>query len=179
MVGPHESPRAPGVTASSPDGQLKARLDDETLSVGFRPGTYRRYSDTSLAEQLARVLTSVWAEYHKRQLKALSEAHGEVYRTRPVDWRAEHRAYDEAAARLVTRGTSPGGGIDLKAKGFTEWKVRIAAGTLARLDEADFLAELLGGYRRLQGDDRRKTALLKDEHFGLVMPPSWRARTPR
>ena len=167
------------VTATSPDGNIKSRLvGGENLTLAFRPGSYRDYSETVLADQLAKLGILTWTTYHRGWLKALGEVNGEKYTKKPQHWNANHRRYDEAIAEAVTQGTSPSGRIEMRAKGLAFWKVRVADGTVEELEEQHFTEEAVAAFRNVQLDMKRQMILFKEKYIGLTLPASWKAKLP-
>ena len=165
------------VSATSPDNMVKSHLvAGEKLTIAFRPGAYRRYTEVALADQLASLGRLTWVGYRRGYLEALSISRGEpaVTSTRP-HWDARYRRYHEAIAASVACGESASRAVRAKSKGMASWKVRIEPGTLAAMPEESFVAEALSAFQRLQADSKRKITLLKDAHFGLNIPDAIRS----
>ncbi|MFD0558246.1 hypothetical protein FB566_3545 [Stackebrandtia endophytica] len=166
------------VNVTSPDGQIKARLvGGDDLKIAFRPGAYKQYGERELEHQLERLAVLAWVGYRRGYFQAMSESSGEsISEVQKPHWNAKRRRYTEAVAEMVAQGESQSGVIQAKSKGYAFWKVRIEDGTVDRMDEQQFLSEALSTFQQVRIDGERLRTLLKDEHFGLNIPPEVRRR---
>lgn len=168
------------VEATSPDGQIKARLSgDDDLTVAFKPGSFDGYSERALEHQLERLAVLTWVQYRRGYFKALNPDEPLSDKTTtPTHWNAKYRQYHEEVAEMVGQGKAPSELFEVRSKGLAFWKVRIEDGALKQLGEERFIGELLVAFSRVRADSERKRTLLKDKHFGLNLPPGAR-RNPR
>lgn len=169
------------VNVTSPDGQLKARLvGGNDLTLAFRPGTYRHYNERDLEHQLERLAVLTWVGYRRGYFEAMAETSGQtVDEVQKPHWDAKYRRYYEAVAEMVAKGESPSGAIKARSKGFAFWKVRIEDGTIEAFDENRFLSEAVATFRQVRVNGEHQRTFLKDEFFGLNLPPEVREHRNR
>lgn len=161
----------------SPDNMIMAKVEKRfSVSLAFRPDTYASYRPTVLEHQLARLGTLVWTGYQRGYYMALSEATGQKITGPGKTWDPNRRRFREEQAATVFKAVSPGGWIRCENVGMLNWSVRLKDGALDRLDERAFVSEATETVRRLIADYRAKMIVLKDEHYGLDLPPGLRMR---
>lgn len=159
------------VDARSPDGHVSARVQGRgSVSVGIDRGEYGRYDESGLAHQLAQLATVAWARYRRLYSETLEDYAGTPSEAEDS---AQERTFAERSEQLECSGRSAGGDIELRTRGLRQWDVTIAPGTLARLPEHTFVAELSGAVAEVLADHRARMVLLTDELFDLGLP-SWR-----
>lgn len=154
-------------SVTSPDGQLEAELrGDRPASLSFRGNTYRHYTERDLERQLARLALRVWTEYQRGYDDALAEATGRPVERTKETWDANRRRFREAQTATVSKGMSPGSWVYAENTGMVSWHFVIRDGALAKLDESEFVAEVLGAYHEMSLDYRGKIRQLRAEHYG-------------
>lgn len=154
------------VTATSPDGNIKAKVQHPgVITLGFRPDTYPRYTETGLEHQLARLCTLGMTGY-TRAFRIAIEAPDK----RDERWDARDRRYREELDTMVNDGMSAGRRVKVRATGMMSWQVKIKPGTVEELDEPLFVAECDSAMESLLADHRRQVIALKHEHFDLNLP---------
>lgn len=157
--------------AYSPDNAILAHLHDRTqVKLEFRPGAYARYQAETLEPQLNQLATRLWVEYRRSHFRALSETRGETISGDEREDSPKLQRFTRAQAALPLQGISPGQWIKIRSEGLLRWQVRLAQGTLFRLTEQEFLAELDAALRALLADYFDKMRRLKEEYFGLKAP---------
>lgn len=166
------------VEATSPDGQIKTRLvGDDDLTLAFRPGAFDKYDERGLEHQLERLAVLTWITYRRGYFTALHPDDPDAAKeAQKPHWNTKYRRYHEAVAEMVGKGPAPSGLLEMRSKGLAHWKVRIQDGALKRLGEEQFIKEALAAFARVRADSEMKRTLLKDEHFGLNLPPGARRR---
>jgi hypothetical protein len=164
-------------SATSPDGNILARSRaGELAELTFSPDAYERYTEPDLAHQLARTATMLYID-HERGVQRVMEEAGLRRATDPSQARDEaQRRYLEAAARIAVTGSGSRELVSFETAGMAHWQCRIADGTLRRLSEAEFLAEVAEAARDLLRKNRFQKALLKNEFFGSRLAEPARGR---
>ncbi|HEY8472444.1 MAG TPA: hypothetical protein VIL37_07380 [Natronosporangium sp.] len=172
MVGSVDSPV---ITVASPDSNLAVELTRRGgFALRFRPGSYPQYDEATLAHQLAQLGRLARVAY-------LREYQREVERTGRVinDWDPNRRRYRQALRELAAAGASPSGNVQVTSTGLMEWWFEIQPGTLASFTEPQFVVEVEGAVANVIADHEARAVLLKDEFFGLDLPPSVREAIAR
>lgn len=166
------------VNVTSPDGHIKARLaGGDDLKIAFRPGAYQDYKERELEHQLERLAVLAWVGYRRGYFEAMAKSSNQtVDEVKKPHWDAKYRRYYKAVEEMVAQGESPSGVIRARSKGFAFWKVRIEDGALEAMDEEQFLSEALATFRKVRANGEAQRTLLKDEYFGLAIPPEMRRR---
>lgn len=131
------------VSAVAPGERLSGELRADTAAVTltFYGNSYYRYTEPELArdlEALARLLTVAWTRAY---WATVSELTGRTITGEPpAESEAEQRFRELRDSRQVT-GRSPDGRLTITYQGDSrEWHVRIEPGTLAALDQEQFVA---------------------------------------
>jgi hypothetical protein len=152
------------VTATSPDGQIGARVSGQgrTVEVSFRPGAYRRYREDALAHQLGQLATLTFTRYRRQEDELVAAAFGGTAHEAGRD------GYQERLRHLVA--SAAGDGIEITSRGLASWQVSIGTGLLRRLPEAEFVTALADAVGRLLNRYNAHVLRLKDEVFGLGYP---------
>src|SRR5689334_23463224 len=160
------------VTVTSPDGNVSARVTNSlAVDIAFRPGTYERYDEPRLSHQLARLGVAGFvglqrgrseAYRRSRDLSADELADAERPSTDP-----RRQSYEEELRQLRAEGVSGSGAVRIRTVGMTHWEVALRPGSLRRLDERAFVAELDAALRALLNDRDVKVIIVKSDHFDL------------
>lgn len=159
------------VTVRSPDGNIEAEFDRRfRVTLRFRPGALRQYTEFTLEHQLGQASRLAWVAY-QREYRAAIEAAGRVVN----DWNPKRRAYREALMKISVSAESDGGYVRVSCDGLERWTFRIQAGTLAQLAEDRVVAEIESAVANAGTEFEHETVLLKDEYFRLDVPPQLRA----
>lgn len=155
------------VSESSPDGNIAVRTKAGQLQeISFRPGTYEHYTEAGLAHQLARTATLLYLG-HERGVQRIMEDAGLHRAADPSQARDEtQRRYLEQLRVLSVAGAGPRECVTFEIAGMARWQCRIAGGTLQRLPEREFVAEVAAAAGDLLRKNRFEKALLKNEFFG-------------
>ncbi|GAA4619357.1 hypothetical protein GCM10023195_87450 [Actinoallomurus liliacearum] len=156
------------VTATSPDGRISATFggQGERIQLVFRPGDYRHYSGTLLAQELSRLAMRVMAGYVRAQTKLIDAAVPDVLHDDAIEYGLEDREFRRRLAAIRTAATSPDGRITVVSQALVRWDVRIADGTVSRVSEDTFTAGLLTAFRGVLARHRAEVRRLKDEYYG-------------
>lgn len=169
-------------SATSPDGNIRAAVVDRAgVQVTFRPGTFGRYLDVTLADQLALVLAAAWQAFRRRGREDLRRSlrlsvHEFVRVNEPPD-DPRQRRYAEQVRALECAGCSGSGSVRVRTRGMEQWDVEIAPGTTGNLGERAFVTELHEAVSAMLADREVKVTLLKAWHFDLGLPAAWRDLT--
>lgn len=154
------------VTVSSPDGQITAVLRNRReLDVSFVDGGYRKYTERSLEHQLSRLLVSLWNEHRRGCDAALAEALGHPVEKPRESWDTNERRFKAERVETVAEGMSRQKCIFMRTTALMSWDVVVRDGTLIKLDEAEFTADLLSAYRVLYPNYHAKLAELRAKHL--------------
>ncbi|ADD41832.1 hypothetical protein [Stackebrandtia nassauensis] len=160
------------VKATSPDGQIEGELRDrDAVSVAFRGDTYRHYTEYSLGTQLSRLALRMWTGYQRGYDEAVAEATGRPVSRSQETWDANRRRFRQEQAATTVTGMSTDGWIYIQNTGMTSWHVVIRQGTLSKLDEDQFVAELMDAYNTMITEYRFATADLRAKHYGVSFQP--------
>lgn len=151
------------VRATSPDGNVQAKLSGNGFELGFRAKTYPEYSDTGLAAQLSEVLSKLGVGYREAMDKVVTAERGRPP-VRGESWDAQQRRYQEARRQLEARGMSPQKYFRTRLTDQTVWTAEVKPGTVAKLSEAEFVAEVKGAVNATIADLSTKEYLLKRDH---------------
>jgi hypothetical protein len=155
------------VTVSSPDGNIEAQvIGGQPRSLTFRAGAYQRYTEPTVAHQLARIATLLFVG-RDREVQQVMEDAG-LHRPRHPSEAADEaqRRYLSELPRVYATGQGPRGLVRLEATGLMQWRCDVTEGTVRHLSEFEFVAEVMGAARDLLQNHRYETALLRNEHFG-------------
>ncbi|HZE39032.1 MAG TPA: hypothetical protein VE172_09510 [Stackebrandtia sp.] len=154
------------VRVSSPDGRIAGELRNrDDITVSFPAGGFRRYTERGLEHQLSRLVLRLWTGYRRGFDTALAEAlDGNPEKPRR-SWDANQRRFHTAQAETVAEGMSPAECVYLRTAGMRSCDVVVRDGTVNKMDESEFVAELLGAYRAMNRDFRAKMYELRAEHF--------------
>lgn len=163
------------ISVTSPDGNVECELGDgRDVVMGFAAGSYRRYTETELARQLAGVLTSLWAGHRHAHLAILEESSGCEVRGDGSRIDPKNRAFTEARRTARAKGRSTSGRISVSTTGLTAWQVNIQPGTVREMDEDTFLNDLWSACLAVIADHRRRLTELRRDVFDT--PPQGSAR---
>ncbi|MCO5968976.1 hypothetical protein [Actinoallomurus soli] len=156
------------VTATSPDGRISATFGDqgEKMEIAFRPGGYRHYSETALAQELSRLAMRVTAGYVRAQTRLIDAAIPDVLHDDAIEYGLEDREFRRSLAGIKTAARSPDGRIAVASQALARWRVRIADGTIQGVPEEAFTADLLTAFREVLTRHQAEVRKLKDEHYG-------------
>jgi multidrug efflux pump subunit AcrA (membrane-fusion protein) len=158
------------VQLRSPDGNIFARLTaGDRFAVWFAEGSYHRYTESGLEQQLGSLARAVLVKRRRAKLDALSAALGHRVRhgsSRP-DGPRERRFREEQASVV---GVGSNAYVEIYASPGTFWTIQIKQGALARLDESQFLMELHGAVSLATADLRRQLLQLREEVYGQRLP---------
>ncbi|ADD39829.1 hypothetical protein [Stackebrandtia nassauensis] len=153
------------IETSSPDGQITGVFrPTSALSVHFRDGGYRGYTERGLERQLAALVASAWARYWRARQAAVAEATGEPA-VPHQPWDTAGRRYRAERDRTRCEGMSAGHRVHVSHTGLRDWNVVVRDGTLSTLDEFGFAAELESGFTAAMRDHRHKLMMLRDKHL--------------
>lgn len=163
------------VRVQSPDGNLRAILKGgQFQSLGFRPGTYRRYRDPELERQLSRLATLLYTAHAKATGELKDRAGLRSYRD-PAKARDEtERRYLERVGSFTATGAGPLDLVRLRTTGMLNWRCRIRPGTLTALREDDFVAEVSAAATAVRTDIDRRLIEIKDDCFDLRLDDAQR-----
>jgi len=172
------------VSASSPDRNISARVSNYTeAKVTFQPGTFQRYDERQLSYQLARLGVLTWIAYQRARSAAYRNSRGissaELAEAERPSNDPHRRRYEEELGKVEGEGSSVSGVLRIRTAGMMQWHVDIEPGTVRRLGEQQFLAELHSAFNALLNDREMKIILLKSEYFDLGLPRKWRDLTKR
>lgn len=167
------------VTGHSPDERIHARVSNyRHVEVWFDPGAYERYDEETLSHQLARLGVTTWVAYHRARSEAYRMSQGltrdELAAAERPSADPHRRRYEEELNAVEGEGVSAGGSVRIRTRGMLQWTVDIEPGTLRRLDETAFRAELHSAMTSLIRDRDIKIIELKSDYFDLGIPRRWR-----
>lgn len=159
------------VRATSPDANIQARsLGGVWRELGFRPGSFAGYRDSTLAWQLGAV-ASMLATGHERGVAKLADLAGRNRRTDLGNAKnAAQRDYLAAVRSLRAQADGPAGLVRFVTNGPLRWKCEILPGPAAYCGEAEFVLEVLAAARATAADFRTRMFLLKSDHYDLGGP---------
>jgi DNA-binding protein YbaB len=156
------------VSAVAPGERLagELRADTAAVTLTFSGNSYYRYTEPELErhlEALARLLTVAWARAY---WATISELNGRTITSEPpADSEAEQRFRDLRDTMQVT-GRSADGRLTITYTGERkEWHVRIEPGTLAALDDSQFVACAHDATRDLFANHKATLLRLRVECF--------------
>jgi hypothetical protein len=160
------------VTASSPDGQISAEVswEGQVLSLTFRPGAYRRYTESILSHQLTQLATLLWTRQRRYYREMVDAAFDNPIHDDAVDLGPGRREYRQRLGQIVAEGASADRSIRVRTEGMRRWEFTIAEQTLRRLLEREFVGQLSGAVANLLASHQVQVILLKDEIYGLGLP---------
>ncbi|MBN1173293.1 MAG: hypothetical protein JXA67_14055 [Micromonosporaceae bacterium] len=166
------------VTTTSQDRNIRARISNYTdVEVRFRPGTFDRYDERRLGEQLSRLGLTSWVAYHRGRSQAYQKALGlsdeELAEAERPTTDPHRRRYEEELNEVEGVGVSASGVVQVRTKGMMRWQVTIKPGAIAKLTEQQFLAEAHAAITALFSDREMKIILLKAKYFDLGIPRAW------
>ncbi|BCY13195.1 hypothetical protein [Actinoplanes sp. L3-i22] len=160
------------VRADSPDGRITGSVESPPrASVRFRDGAYRGYSDGELGHQLGQLAALLFARYRREYDEILA-----AYRDLPAGSDAvqyttpQEITFRERQAALTVHGRSTRGRLEVDTRALVRWEVRVAAGTVSTLSEAEFLTEAESVIVDVLRDWRSQTILLTHEIYGIGVP---------
>lgn len=159
--------RSMKVTVVSPDKKIQGTLHGQKdLSLGFRPGTYARYSERDLEHQCGQLGTLVWTGYRRGYNKVIREAGLEPIVEPEHHWDMRKRRYHEIRRQIEGTGTSTNGRIRVRTAALLRWYFRIPDGTIATLSEEEFVQEALSAVNAAVRDYRLAAAAKREKYFG-------------
>ncbi|MEU8238265.1 hypothetical protein AB0C07_08475 [Actinoplanes missouriensis] len=163
------------VSGSSPDGNVQATVTGERiLRVVFRAGSYEWYGEAALERQLAGLAATTWVAWVRERREISRRASG---LSREEARKSNSSEYEEAARMIEFVGASFDQSVQIRTTGMTHWDVRIAGGTLRRVDARGFAEIVREAFEDVLRDRESKLILLKADHFDIGIPQSWRDRT--
>jgi hypothetical protein len=157
----------------SPDGGITAiQQHQNQVTLEFRSGAYRRYSEAGLEAQLAALADAVRISCQRSFYETISDFTGRSITAREAAQQLDgaDRRLHEAQRELRVEVTSPGGWITGETQGLDRWQIRIRDGALRTLSEEEFVAEATAGLRDLLGVYRDRDRDLRDEFLDLRLP---------
>src|SRR5689334_20369179 len=106
-----EQLRAMKVTATSPDGAIRATVTGENrLELRFQPRAYQWYDDHGLARELTALGTTTWVAWTRQHEEitrlALGQSRDEAEQGRRRDGDPRYDRFMEALRRLACEGAS-------------------------------------------------------------------------
>ena len=154
------------VTATSPDGQIRATLGNqgEKVDIAFQPHAYARYSDSALARELAHLAMRVTASYVRAQTKLIDDAIPDVLHDDGIEFGPEQREYRQRLMAIKAGARSKDKRIAVASHSLVRWVVHIADGTVRTVPEETFKASLISAVRAVLTQHQREVLKLKDEH---------------
>ncbi|HEY3117807.1 MAG TPA: hypothetical protein VGK54_13770 [Chloroflexota bacterium] len=154
------------ITVRSPDGKIEWELENaNSVTMEFTTGTYRRYTEPALEQQLAGLMKAIWSAHHQARLMVLSEMVGFNVGVERFHNGGRNITFIEERSRLSVQAISKTRCIQLTTTGMATWNVRIKEGTNRRLTEEEFLHDFWGAFLDLMTDYRAKVSSLKREMF--------------
>jgi hypothetical protein len=154
------------VQASSPDGLVTGELRGRSqVHLSFAPGSYRRYDEATLEQQLVGLARRLWAVRMKEYYAAVSEAFGETVTKESPAVGSRDVAFHKARDELVAAGRSTDGLVHIEVRGMRSWTMRIKDGTLRALPEEAFAVRVREAAAALIGDQFAKVRSLKLEIY--------------
>jgi hypothetical protein len=127
------------VQATSADGAIVGELRNRNeVHLTFAPGSYRRYNELTLEDQLIGLARLLWAGRMKKYYAAVSEAFGETVTGEPRPVGPRDVAYHAARDELVAEGRSADDRVHVAVQGMRRWTIRIKRGTVRALSEEEF-----------------------------------------
>lgn len=154
------------VTATSPDGKIKASLDfRERFTCGVADAaTFASYDRTALADQLGAVLCSVREALRRGTRMAYEDAGYTVDPAGTAHWDARRRRYHEAVAATVATGKSRNGLIMIRAGGgLDDYRVKLHPKALEQLGMDQFILEVRSAHAKLMEEARTERNRLRRE----------------
>jgi hypothetical protein len=163
------------ITVTSPDGNIRATINNAVhVDVEFLPGAFPRYDEYRLGQQLARLGVNTFIGFKRGRTEAYRRSYGlsaeEAERAGQPSTDPRRLRYEEELDRLRGEGRSTGGVIHVSTIGMLRWAVEIRPGSIHRLGEERFLAEIHSALDSLLTDRQVKIIMLKAEHFDLGIP---------
>jgi len=154
------------VRVVSPDGHISALLHNRSeVVIAFQPGSYARYSEHAVSDQLSAVARLLWAGRTREYFAALSEAFGTPIAGESPAIGERDRRYRAARDELIAEGVSSDGLVYVGAQGMRVFVVKIADGTLRTLGEGEFAASVREASYAMITDQFAKIRMLKDSCF--------------
>ncbi|HIW63166.1 MAG TPA: hypothetical protein H9881_11960 [Candidatus Stackebrandtia excrementipullorum] len=164
------------VRVTSPDGNIQGLLNGRDMRIRFRPGTYHQYGEELLEHQLSRLFTLTATGYRRGHGHIMSEV-DLISITDPADANSDaQRRYLEAVPELVVTGATTDGLVRIRCVGMRDWRCRIRPGTIAALEESQFVTETETAIQSLLTHYRREIMFLKDRCYNLQIPMVREAR---
>jgi len=169
------------VTTTSQDRNIQARVSNYTdVEVRFRPGSFDRYTEQRLGEQLSRLGLTSWVAYHRGRSqayqKALNLSDEELAASERPSTDPRRRQYEQELNRVEGEGVSATGAVRINTLGMMQWRVDIKPGSIARLGEQRFVTDLHSAVVSLLNNRESKITLLKANYFDLGIPREWLER---
>jgi hypothetical protein len=164
------------VDATSPDGHITAHIrgQADTLDITFRPGSYDRYDERRLADQVAKLAALLFVRYRRYEQEIVEAAFVDPLTDEGADFGPERGQYLDRIKQVVAEGASDDGQIRLSSRCLVSWEVHIAEGALDGWSEGEFTSALSTAAHRLLADYRGQVFRLKDEIYDLGYPESLR-----
>jgi hypothetical protein len=163
------------ITVTSPDGNIRATINNAVhVDVEFLPGAFPRYDERRLGQQLARLGVNTFIGFKRGRAEAYRRSYAmsaeEAERAGRPSADPRRARYEEQLDQLRGEGRSAGGVIHVTTVGMLRWSVEIRPGSIHRLGEERFLAEIHSALDSLLNDRQLKIIMLKAEHFDLGIP---------
>lgn len=161
------------VRETSSDGNITVTREHRNhITLGFRPGAYRSYDETTLAGQLGELARAVRGRCQRSYYETVSDVTGQPVTAgeaeRELDGRG--RRFREAQRALHIEMASSDGWITVETEGLDHWRVRIRNGALRALSEQEFVAQGTAALGLLLNAYRDRDRELRDEFFDLKLP---------
>lgn len=165
------------VTVTSPDARIHATVTaGKPRSFGFRPNTYRFYTEERLGHQLARLATLAYIG-HQRGMDRIHADNGMTVIRDPLQARdPAEAAFIERSNSITVAGVGARKLVRFTTTGMLDWRCRIEEGTVRRLSEKEFVSEVSLAVNNVLGKTHSIGMLLKDAYFGRVLSPDVRER---
>jgi hypothetical protein len=172
------------VTATSPDGQISAEVSWEgrVLSLKFRPGAYHRYTEVTVAHQLAQTATLLWTRQRRYYREIIDATFENPIHDDAPDIDPRQRTYLDRLGKIIAEGASRDNSVRIRTEGMTRWEFTVAEGALRKLPEPEFVTQTSDAVAALLTHHRSQMLLLRDDVYGVVFPDlPWLtdANTPR
>jgi hypothetical protein len=172
------------VTTTSQDRNIQTRISNYTdVEIRFRPGSFDRYTEQRLGEQLSRLGLTSWVAYQRGRSqayqKALNLSDEELAAAERPSSDPRRRQYEQELNEIKGEGVSATGAVRISTVGMMRWRVDIKPGAIGRLGEQRFVADLHSAVVSLLNNRESKIILLKASYFNLGIPREWLERAQR
>lgn len=162
------------LVVTSPDKNIRSRLHRDTFDIAFKETRYPKYTENTMSHQLEGLLQLTWAGYRKADLMAKSRTLGEAAADESRNPSSmEGRELFRKRRELPLNATSEQRHLKVSCVGWRSWKITVGSGTISKLSEGEFCAEVRSLVTALMHDYHRKLKPLLDEFHRKADPQGY------